>query len=419
MRLRTLAVTVGALVLLAGIVWLAQWQLGKAPAAKHSGHPLLDQVDLTQAARVEVIGPTSRATLLAGPEGWTVQEQDGFPADQGKLSSLLLKLSEQKAGDLVSSSPADFADLGVLTQAENANKLEARKTCTLLRILDAAGKPLFELLIGNDRQLTTTTSAFGGQYVRFPGEQAAYLIGTTILADSDGKDWIEKPVLASDADKQFKRMHVQPPGKRAYAFVRDDPKGQWRLEGAPQQALLAPEVDTLAKNLADLEINSVAQAGSTPAALGRAKTGSVEVTTFDGRDYRLALGADKTKDSLRYVSTSAVLRPAKASTAPAAAPPAAGPAASPAAATAATTTPPAAAAPLTEQDLKKRVDSYNNRFGKRFVAIQDWDGSRLMRDLKDYLPKPAAKQPAAKQPPEKPPAAKAPAAKAPAAKQSP
>jgi uncharacterized protein DUF4340 len=350
MKLKTLAMGVAALAVLAGIGLLAKWKLGTTAPGGPVGQPLMDGVDMNLAARIELVGPTSRATLIAKPAGWLVQEQGGFPADQGKLNTFLLKLAEQKVADKVTENPANFGELGVLTVEENGNKAEERKTGTLFRILDSTGKPLYQLLIGRDRAPSTTSSAFGGQYIRFPQEKAALLIGTTLYAETEPKDWIEKPILPADAEKQFRLIRVERAGSRSLAFSREQAGSAWQLEGATQRGLNVTEIDNLSKKLRDLEVARIAPADSTEASLGRTKLSVVEARTFDGRTFRLDVGEGKGPENYRYATVRESLDGS-----------------------------------VSDAALKKQAQAFNEKFKGRVIAIPDWDASRLLRDRKEYL----------------------------------
>lgn len=348
MNLKSLTITALALAVVAGAGLLLQSKLGGSSAGGRIGQAVMDGVDLNAAARIELVGPTSRTTLVAKPEGWVVQEQSGFPADQGKLNTFLLKLAEQKVSDKVTENPGNFAELGVLTVEENGNKAEERKTGTQFRILDAAGKPLFQLLIGRDRAPSTTVSSFGGQYIRFPQEQVAFLIGTTLFAETEPKEWIEKSILPQDAEKQFKLIRVERPDKKVLAFSREQPQSPWQLDGATQRGLNIKEIDNLSKKLRDLETSQIAPAGSERKALGREKLGVVDVRLFDGRAFRLDVGDTKGPDSYRYLT---VRETVDASAGDA---------------------------------LKQQAEAFNRKFKERLLAIPDWDASRLMRERKEY-----------------------------------
>jgi hypothetical protein len=349
-NVKKLAIGVAVLLVLAGGGWWAQSWLNAPRTAAREGKPLLAAVDLTQAARIEVVGHAAHATLTASPEGWLVEEQGRFPADQGKLGSLLFKLSEEKLADKVTDNPARLGELGLLTAEENGGKLEENKTAKRFVIRDQAGKTLYELLIGKDRQAGPTTSAAGGQYVRFPGEAAAYLVGTTLLVDPEAKDWIQRALLPPDIQKQFQRIRVTPAGKKPLVFAREKADAPWQLDGASQRGLNVKEIENLAKRIADLEAVQVAQADATPAELGRAKTALVEVSLFDGRGFRIEVGEAQAPDKFRYLSLGETLTPS-----------------------------------VKDAALKQEAAAFNARFGKRHVAVQDWEAGRLLKERKEYM----------------------------------
>lgn len=350
MNLKTLAIVALGLALVAGAGVVGQRMLGTSSAGGRIGKPLLDGVDLASAARIELVGPSSRTTLVSRPDGWVVQDQAAFPADQDKLNSFLFKLAEQKIADKVTENPDNFADLGVRTVEENGNKPEERKTGTLFRILDGAGKPIFQILIGRDRQPGMTVSSYGGQYVRFPQEKAALLIGTTLVADTEPKEWIEKQILPRKAEPQFNLIRVERTGAKPLTFSRDKLESPWQLDGASPKGLNAKEVDNLSKKLRDLEVSQIAPAGKSRKELGRDKVSVVEVKLFDGRAFRLELGDAKGMDNLRYLTVRESLDPSK-----------------------------------TDASLKKEVEAFNGKFKDRVLAIPDWDAGRLLRERKEYM----------------------------------
>jgi len=329
---------------------LAQRMLGEPSPAGRAGKALLDGVELASAARIELVGPSAHTTLVSRPDGWVVQEQGAFPANPGKLNDLLVKLAGEKIADKVTENPDDFADLGVRTVEENGNKAEERKTGTLFRILDGAGKPVFQLLIGRDRQPGTTASSYGGQYVRFPQDKAALLIGETLFAETEPKEWIEKQILPREAEGKFKLIRVERTGARPLAFSRDKPEGPWQLDGTTPAGLNAKEVDNLSKKLRDLEASQIAPAGKSRKELGREKLSAVEVQLFDGRAFRLEVGNAKGQDGLRYVTVRETLDPSK-----------------------------------TDAALNKEVEAFNGKFKDRVLAIPDWDATRLLRERKEYM----------------------------------
>lgn len=349
MKLKTLAIGALGLAVLAGGGWLIRWAATGSGPAGRTGQTLMDAVDLSAAARIEMAGATSHTTFLALPGGWAIAEQGNYPADQGKLTSFLLKLSEQKIADKVTENPENFADLGVMTVEENGNKPEDRKTGTLFRVLDSSSKPLYQLLIGHDRAPSATVSAYGGQYIRFPQEKAVFLIGTTLFAETEPKEWIDKKILPPDAEKLFKRIRVERSDKKALAFSREQQESPWQLDGATQRGLNVKEIDNLSKKLRDLETSQIAPADKDAKTLGRDKLGTVEARLFDGRAFHLDVGDGKGPDNLRYVT----VRETVEGSAP--------------------------------EALKQQAQAFNARFKDRILGIPEWDASRLMRERKEYL----------------------------------
>ncbi|HUJ73276.1 MAG TPA: DUF4340 domain-containing protein [bacterium] len=348
MKTRTLAITVGVLVVLVAASVLVQ-RHRQGGAGDRMGQPLMGALDMSQAARITLESATTHTTLVATPQGWVVHEQGDFPANQGKLSSFLFKLAGEKIGDKVSEDPASFGDLGELTLAENHGKAEQRKTATVISVLDAQGKPLYQLLLGRDRNAGDMATSFGGRYVRFPGENAVYLVGDNLYLTTDPVDWLSKSVMPDGVtDKSFQSIRVAVPGTAPLDFTRAKATEPWKLAGAKD--LDPTQVDTLARNLMQLELATVPAPGKSAQELGRTRMGTVLAHLYDGRSLRLEVGMAKGPDGYRYLSSSASLDPK-----------------------------------VNDANLKKAVEAYNATFGNRVVGIQDFDAGHLLRARREFM----------------------------------
>jgi hypothetical protein len=124
-----LAVVLGFLVLL---------DLGSAPdnrPARDVG-PLLPQLDVQRAARIELLGTAGESLVLErGDLGWVLPGSLGYSARQELVRSLLASLASLSTLDLVSSDRDRHGEYGVAAG-------------THLRILDGSGTVLAELLQG-------------------------------------------------------------------------------------------------------------------------------------------------------------------------------------------------------------------------------------------------------------------------------
>ncbi len=354
MKLKNLAIVTGVLAVLAlgGVLVQRQFQ---APAVQERvGKALLSELDMSTAASMTVGAGENKVTLSLKDGTWIVAEQDGFPASEEKIRRFLVKLSGEIIQHKVTENPKKLAALGLLSLGENEDKFEKDKTAIRFAIADGGGKPLFELLIGNDRRGKTqdlrAASVPAGQYVRFPPAQVAYLIAEPLFIDTDPEDWLRAKVFSFDDDKLVKSMRVSVPGAKDLVFTRKDEKSDWALEGVAAAGMDKQEAELLARRLRDLEIIKVAGKAATPKELGREKVGVISFELFDKRSYRVEVGTKKAEDDYRFISVSGALDPT-----------------------------------VTEQELKKDIRQLNGLFAKRIVAIYNWEGEQLLKKRKDFI----------------------------------
>jgi len=160
-----LAVVLGVLVLL---------DLGSAPDIRppRDVGPLLTQLDVQRAARIELQGPNGASLVLEREdESWRLPGSLGYPARTELVRGLLASLASLSTLDLVSSDATRHREYGV-------------DTGTHLRILDGEGAVMGELLQGGvapDGQATYGRLLSEDKTYRLPGlaplhlEQAYYL----------------------------------------------------------------------------------------------------------------------------------------------------------------------------------------------------------------------------------------------------
>jgi len=204
-------------------------------------------------------------------------------------------------------------------------------------------------MIGRDRG-GERNAGFGGTYIRFGAEEAAYLIKDTVLQDFKPEDWIEKKIFDEVADKVLKTIRIRRPGKKEMVFSREKPETKWNLVGVPPERLKQTEIKNLANLIGGMDLSIIAPADKSAADLGRKRTGQVAFEFFDKRKFTLEIGDQKAKDEYRYFTIKANLD-----------------------------------ASVSDQKLKDQMTAFNKRFQNRIIGIYDWDGSKLLQARKMFL----------------------------------
>ena len=142
---------------------------------------------LQKAVRVEIVfqGKTMSIALKDGK--WGIAERASYPVLETKLHAMMAALTELRLVEPRTSDPAGFSRLGV----EDPNKPDANSN--LLRVLDADGKPIIEIITGHRR--TRTQGKLDEQvYVRRPNENESWLAEGALQVDHDPGQWLDRDI---------------------------------------------------------------------------------------------------------------------------------------------------------------------------------------------------------------------------------
>jgi hypothetical protein len=194
--------TVG-LVVLAAIAVGAGWYygVGRTPAPETSA-PVGTLVfpglapKLQNAAKVEIVHGGQTLTLERVGDGWGLASSADYPVQQSKLRELLTGLTELRFVEQRTADPAQFSRLEVEDPQEKS------AASTLVRVLDEAGQPIAELIVGRSRPRAEGTMS-DQVYIRRPNETQAWLAEgqVPVNSGSDAKQWLDKLVADIDASK--------------------------------------------------------------------------------------------------------------------------------------------------------------------------------------------------------------------------
>lgn len=167
---------------------------------------------LAAAARIEVVRGAQTTTLTRDGEDWRIGEAHGYAARRERVREVLTGLTELRLVEERSADPARHAQLGV------GDPREAGTTASLLRVLDAQGSPLAELVVGR-RRVRTQGNVPESVYVRRPAEARAWLAEGRLVADADPLLWIDRE-LANLAPARLLRVEVTRAGEPPLVLAR-------------------------------------------------------------------------------------------------------------------------------------------------------------------------------------------------------
>jgi hypothetical protein len=279
----------------AGVVALgAGWYLRgpDAPAAtEQAGGALMFPglaAHLQAAARIEVThgGKTDVAIARAGGgDAWGLVDRGGYPVVASKLRALLTGLTELRLSERRTADPAEYAKLGVedpTTQGGTAN---------LLRVLDAQGAPIAQVIVGH-RRVRTQSDAPEEVYVRRPDEAQSWLALGRLAVDADPQAWLDHDVLDIGHDRIAAIDVTRGADHLTFAAQGEGEARRLALTAPAEHPPLDDyKVDDLWRGLEHLTLQDVTKSEAQPPG---EPVGSAVFSTTDGLRVSVTLFRDKT-----------------------------------------------------------------------------------------------------------------------------
>jgi uncharacterized protein DUF4340 len=188
-----------------------QWGSGKTGGEKLV--PTLADA-IRQVTGLEIRQGEDAVVLERAQNGtWSLKSRGGYPVDVTKVRALLVGLSQAELVEPKTSKPDRYATL----ELEDPEQKGAKSR--LLRLTDADGKAISEVVLGKRRSAGFGTGQTIGTYVRKPGNPQTWLANVEIDAPLATKDWVKTSVLALDNAK-INRLSIEIPGEQALKLER-------------------------------------------------------------------------------------------------------------------------------------------------------------------------------------------------------
>lgn len=206
-------------------------------------------------------------TLERSGEGWQVRERGGYPADVGKLRSVLLALAQAERVEAKTASPALHGKLGLADSGDGAG----------VWLEMAAGERTDAVMIGKP-------SGEGATFVRLAGDPQAWLVDRAIAVEHDASAWLHKELTQIDAQRVARVEITHADGDRVEIAANDAGPG-FVIANLPKGR--EPQDDYAAEGTAGL-LSALRLADVEPAAgedpFGDVETGSARFSLRDGID---------------------------------------------------------------------------------------------------------------------------------------
>lgn len=275
MQRRTLALLSGAAAAALGAaILLAPDRAGEPlpPAGAGLAFPGLAQ-RLAGAARIEVRKPDQALVVQRAGERWVLPDKAGYPVRAERVRELLVGLTELRLTEPRTADPAQLDRLGLEDPAKPGS------TALLLRVLDAGGAPIAELVVGR-RRVRTQGNLPETVYVRRPAETQAWQAEGRLPVDADPQLWLDRDIANLPAAR-IRRLEARREGGAPLVLARPeaDPDAPLAVVAPPELPGTPEEValDEIARAFEFLTFLDVRPAAEAPgAALGEGRFGLTE-----------------------------------------------------------------------------------------------------------------------------------------------
>ncbi len=270
----------------AALMVFRQGETQKPAVTSQLGQPLLKGLKASEVASITIREPKQTLTVIKKDNRWTLAEKNSFPADLDKVTDIVVKGIELKAGQV---EPVGEKDRARLNLAEPGKEGAA----TLVTYKAADGKVLGELLVGKkyfkkDTDAENPRAPGDGRFVMLPSDpKQVYIVSDPLrVATAAPGEWISKEGFAIE---KVKVLEVKPAeGSEGYRIERVTDGIDWKLDKAtPTQKLDVSRANAASYSLSKIEIEDLA---APDANTGLDKPTVVTATTFDGLTYTLRIG---------------------------------------------------------------------------------------------------------------------------------
>lgn len=223
MQRRTLLLLSGAAVAAVGGALLLNPADAPAPSPGGAALAFPGLAQRLQAA-TKIVATRHDSTLEVTRRGdtWVLPAKGGYPVRQEKVRELLTGLTELRLIEPRTANPEMLDRLGL------DDPTKAGSTATLLRVLDAQGGVIAELVIGR-RRVRTQGNVPESAFVRRPGDNQAWLAEGRIPVDSDPQLWLDRDI-ANIPRERVRRVTVNRSGQPPLVLTRTgEPDGKLQV----------------------------------------------------------------------------------------------------------------------------------------------------------------------------------------------
>ena len=296
------------LVAVLGLWGLSRWR-GQTSSYNGGGNAvgqkLLGEFDVNAVAQLAIKQGTNELLLAKKDDVWRVAQRNDYPANFSEISSLLLKLKNLKVVQTEQVGPTQLPRLELAAGGSNAP--------TVVEFRDASGKAFKTLTLGKKHMQSGGQSSpmdeMGGgggypdgRYVQVSGATDSVALISDPLTDVEpaAGRWLSKNFFKVEKTKSISVTF--PEATNSWTLTRESETGEWKLADAKaEEKLDSGKSASVTSPFSSPSLNDVAL-GLTAEQSGLDNPTTIKITTFDGFDYTVNIGAKQNEDYLLTVA---------------------------------------------------------------------------------------------------------------------
>ena len=273
MSLKNLYISTGILAVLAVITFLLNRPASEPKQDPRVGEPIVPTEILREANQIEFSSGDESVTFVNQPDNktWVVKERINMPADFSRLSRQIGHFLNGKLQKLVSTNPERISTFGF----ESGDKVS---------FLDSSNGVIAELELGKE--------ANGGrQFLRFSGEDKAFLITNSINLTIDPDSWLKKKLVEIPTN-EVASIDIMLSGGDVLSAARDtEDETAWTSDSVPEgKELDGPAIDRLVSRLTGLNFTRTNSSDAEEVADAKTNSYRFVLSTKSESAYTFTLG---------------------------------------------------------------------------------------------------------------------------------
>ncbi len=273
MNIKNLYISAGVLAVLAIITSLLNRSNNAPLLDERVGSNVVDATLLRDTAQIIVETDGQSITLVndLDQKTWILEEKHRLPTSYTRISQLARNVSDAKLQRLVSENPERIATLGF----EGGDRI---------RFIDSSDNEIVAFDLGKETDN-------GRQFLRYSGEEKAFLVNTTFFIDSNLDSWLEKKLLAFEAD-EVASISATLQNTDALTVSRDNADSDWSTEDSlPEMKILnQSSISQIASRFSGLSFTATGAIDDPNVAAARKNSHTFDLRLKNGKSYQYRIG---------------------------------------------------------------------------------------------------------------------------------